>query len=92
MESISKLCVIKPKKVQDRGMQIVDMNWVFDDVEDQFISLTMQVTGFDSASGKPHREAAVVVVAAIVSALYHRRAPKLDTPDYERVFQQATLP
>src|SRR5207247_5135215 len=46
---------------------------------------------FHAAARQPHGETIRMMIAAIVTALYHRRAAKFAAPDDERVIQQAAL-
>ena len=80
----------KPKQVQDRRVQVVDVDAVFDGVEAELVGFAERDARFDAAAGQPHRERVGVMVAAVVAAaLDHRRAAELAAPDHQRVVQQA---
>ena len=50
-------------------MEIVNVDWIFDGFEAEFVGGTVNVAAFDSAAGHPHGEAVVVVVATVDFAL-----------------------
>ena len=78
--------------VQERRVQVVDLNTVFRHVVPVVVRLAVADSGFDPAAREPHREAPRVVVAAVVlvgePALTIHRSPELTAPDHQRVFQQ----
>src|SRR5687767_15284967 len=61
------------------------------DVEAELVSLAVAVPGLDAAAGQPEAEAAVVMVAAVIAALDHRRAAEFASPDDDGVLQEAPL-
>ena len=78
----------KPKQMQDRGVQIVDVDAILRGVEAEVVALAERDAGLDAAAGQPHRESIRMVVAAVVAAaLHHRRAAELAAPDDERIVQ-----
>ena len=56
--------VVEPKKVQDRGVQIVDGGDVLLSLPAKQIRCTVCVTALDASTGKPSGEAVGIVVAA----------------------------
>src|SRR5205823_4613557 len=80
---------------QDRGVQVVDMDGVADDVVAEVVGLAVGQAALDAAASQPDREAAAVMVAPIVvfgqRALAVDGAPELPAPDHERVVEQAAL-
>ena len=64
-----------------RGVQVVDVDPVLDDVEAEVVGLAERDARLDAAAGQPHGEGVGVVVAAVVAALDHRRAAELAAPD-----------
>ena len=84
--------VVDAKAVQDRRVQIVDMHGVFDDVVAEFVGFAVDDAGLDAAAGHPDREAARVVVAAVVfagqPALAVDRPAKFAAPDHECIVEQ----
>src|SRR5262249_31273439 len=57
--------VIDAEAVEDRGVEVVDMNRVRDHVVGKFVSGTMRVTRLDATTCEPDCEAAGMVVAPI---------------------------
>ena len=87
-----KRVVVEAQQVQDRGVQVVDVDAVLGDVEAELVAFAERDARLDAAAGEPHGEGVGVMVAAVVAAaLDHRRAAELAAPDHERVVQQAAL-
>jgi hypothetical protein len=82
--------VIQAKQMQDRGVEIVDMNFVFDGGEAKLVGSAVDRSAFDAAAGKPHREAIRIVITS-VAVLGRRRATELAAPNHERFFQETAL-
>ena len=91
LESSGELFVIEAELVKDRGVEIVDVNFVFNRVEAEVIGLAMVHAAFDSASGEPHGEGIGMVVPTIGSALGHGSASEFSAEDDEGVFEHAAL-
>ena len=96
LEAEGKSFVIEAQQVQDRGLQIVDVDFVFHDAEAQFVGLAVMQAGLHAAAGHPHRETIGVViaaknVAARGAAFAERRAAELAAADDQRVVEQAAL-
>ena len=76
-------------------MEVVDRKRVLDDVVAELVGLAVDLAALGAAAGHPHREAARVVVAAVVllgeSALAVDRAAELAAPDDERVVEHPAL-
>src|SRR5438067_9501613 len=71
--------MIEAEQMQNRGLQIVNVNRLLDDVKPQLVSLTIGDAGFHSAAGQPHRESLGMMIAAELAAegrvcFDHRRA------------------
>ena len=84
-----------PRQCEDRGVEVVDVDGVLDDVVAEVVGLAVDDAGLDAAAGHPHGEAAAVVVAAVVvagqRALAVDRPAELAAPDDQRVVEQAAL-
>ena len=91
LKAVGQPGVVKAEKVQQSGIQVVNMDRIFSDVEAQFIGLSVDVPGFYTTTGQPDAEAAVVVITSVVSALNHRGTTELAAPDDDRVLQQAAF-
>ena len=87
--------VVDAEEVLHRGVQVVHVDRVLDDVVAELVGLTVDMAAFDAAAGHPEAEATRVVVAAVRVlgdlALAVSRAAEFAAPDHERVFQQAAL-
>ena len=87
--------MVEAQELQDRGVEVADVDGVFDDVVGEVVGFAVDRAAFDAAAGHPHGEAAGVMVAAVVffaeAALGVDRAAELAAPDDERVVEQAAL-
>jgi hypothetical protein len=79
--------VVEAEEVEDRGVEIVDVNSVLGRVEAEVVGLAQGDPGLDPATGQPHREGVGVVVPAVVAALNHRGPAELPSPDDQGVFE-----
>ena len=50
LKSIGQLCVVQTEEVQNRGVQIVNMNFVFDGVKPELIGFAVPDAWFDAAA------------------------------------------
>src|SRR5205823_4033476 len=94
LEFVSELSVIEAEELQDRGVQVVDVDGILDDVPAEFIGLAEDGAGFDAATGHPDGEGEGVVVAAADAletgaVLAERRAAELGEPKHQRAVEQA---
>ena len=76
--------MIDAQGVEDRGVDVVDVEPVFDGMEADLVGLADDDSRLDAAAGHPHGEAVGVMVAA-VAFLGHRRAAELAAPDDQRL-------
>ena len=60
--------MIDSETMQDRGVHVVDMHGVTDDVVAKVVRFTVDDTGHYSTPGHPHGEAARMMVAPVVVA------------------------
>ena len=95
LESIGETRVIDAEAVQDRSLEIVDMDGIFGDVEAELVGGPVDQTGFYSPAGHPDRERLSVVVTAVFVTsrrpLCVRCPAELPAPDHERVLEQTAL-
>src|SRR5262249_27051733 len=82
--------VVQTHEMKNGRVQVVDVDAVLDGTEAELVRRPVGHAALDAAAGHPHREAPVVVVAA-VAALAGRGAAELAAPDDERVVEQAAL-
>ena len=83
--------MVEAEQVQDRRVQVVDVDLILRDVEAELVGLADSDAGLHAAAGHPHGEGVRMMVAAVGAALHHRRAAKLAAPDHQRVVEQAAL-
>ncbi len=97
--AVGEAFVVEAEEFQQRGVQVVDVDRVFDRFEAEFVGGSVDVAAAHSAAGQPHREAVMIVVAAVDLAgvraglreFHGRRAPELAAPDDQRLFEQSAL-
>jgi len=74
-------------------MQVMDMNFVFDDIEPEIVSSTDYLSTLDPATGHPHAESRRVVIATGLycgfAVLDHRGPTKFSSPNNQRSIQEA---
>src|SRR5579862_6342274 len=92
LELEGEFLVIDPELTQDRRVQVSHMHRVLDDVVGEIVRLSVADSGFDAAAGHPHREAARMMVPAIVvlgqGPLAVDRTAEFPTPQYQGVIQK----
>ena len=66
LEAVCPSRVIDAEAMQQRGIQVVDVNRIASDVEAVVVRFCIGDSGTNASSGEPHREAATVMVAAVV--------------------------
>ena len=95
LEAVGQPGVLDPQQVQDRGVEVVDLDRVLDDVVGEVVGLAVDEARLDAAAGQPDREAARVMVAAVIRggelALRVDRPAELAAPDDQRVVEQPAL-
>lgn len=87
--------MVDPEEVENGGLQVVDMDGVFNDVNAIVVGLPVTEACFYATSGEPVGEAIGVMVSAVVGrsqfALAVYGSPEFASPNDERVFQHAAL-
>src|SRR5262245_55013443 len=91
LEAVREARMVETQEVQESRMQVMDMDRVRSDVETQLVGLAVRVAGPDAAPREPQAEAAVVMVAAVVPALHHRRPSEFAPPEDERIREEPAL-
>src|SRR5690606_15518286 len=97
--TVRKLFVVEAHHAQHRGVQVVDVNAIFDRLEAELVRGTVSLPAPRTTAGHPDREAVMVVVAAVDLALVRALLRKLDrrctaeltAPKHERFFEQPAL-
>jgi len=81
--------------MQNRRVEVVDVNGILGDVITQFIGCAVSESTFETTAREPHGECVGVMVAAeelgVVASFVHRRAPELATPDHQSGIEQSAL-
>ena len=92
LEFERELFVVDAELMQDRRVQVVDVDRIADDVVAVVVGFAVGDARPDAAAGHPDGEAARVMIAAVVRggqvALAVNRATELAAPDDERVVEQ----
>src|SRR5258708_2606304 len=96
LKFVSQLCMIEAKQFQNRGMQIVDMHPVFDNVKSNIVGASESDSRFDSAAGHPDGKSLGMMIASEFATGFligfdHGGAAEFAAPDDERVFEQSAL-
>jgi hypothetical protein len=82
--------VIDSKALQDRGVQIVHVNWILGDVVTKIVRRAVNEARLYPSASHPDAEAAGMVIAAVVFfgelALTINCAAKFSAPNHERIF------
>ena len=84
--------VIEAEQVQDRRVQVVDRQDVFDGFETEFVGRAVADSAFDASSGEEGGKAVGIVISALGTFLEHRHTAELGTPHNQRVVEQPSLP
>src|SRR5262249_17979933 len=95
LEAVRQARVLDAEAVEDGRVQVVDVHRVARDVVAVIVGLAELEAGANAAAGHPEREAAAVMIAAVVGrsecALAVDRAAGLAAPDDDRIVEQAAL-
>src|SRR5260221_2615241 len=91
-----ELFMIEAEQVQDRGLEVVNVDGILDDVKAELVRRAVSQPALHAAAGQPHRVSARMMIAAERTAergirLDHRRAAEFAAPNHERVVEQAAL-
>jgi len=86
--AVGEALVVEADQVQDCGMQVVDMNFVLNDVEAELVGGTVRQSALHASSRQPHREAVGMVVAA--GSLSGGSAAEFASPHHQRLVKQPT--
>ena len=82
--------VIETEQMQNGGMQVVHMDFVFYRLEAKLVGLSVGHSAFYSSSSEPHRETVMIVISSI-SIFRRRRSTELTSPYHQRIVQQSSL-
>jgi len=62
--TVCEFLVIEPEHLQNRGVQIMNVNRILAGFESKIIGCAVNIAAFNAAAGHPHGKAAMVVIAA----------------------------
>jgi hypothetical protein len=54
LETVGEAFVIDSEAIQDGGLQVMHVDWVFSDIEREIVGGAVSDAGFDPATGQPH--------------------------------------
>src|SRR6266850_4734277 len=97
LEKVSELLMIETQQVQQRSVEIMDVNLVRHRFVSEIIGRAVTEPAFYAAAGQPNRETARAVVSArvrIVPALtvfFHRRAAEFRAANQQCILKHSTL-
>ena len=74
--AVSEPAMVEAQKLQHGGVEVADVHRVLDDVVREFVGLAVDRARPRAAAGHPHREAARVMVAAVVRRATGRLASR----------------
>ena len=87
--------MVDAEHFHDGGVEVMDVDGVFDDVVRELVGFAPDGTAFGAAAGHPHAEAARVVVAAVIiaaqAALAVDGSSKFTAPDDEGILEHAAV-
>jgi len=94
-----ELFVVKSQEPHDGCVQVMDVDNVFNGFESKLIGGSVHISTSNTASGHPHGEAVVVVIASVdlssvgtgFGQLHGRGASEFAAPDNESIFEHAPL-
>ena len=92
---VAELLVVKTEQMQDRRMEIVDVDRVFHNIIAEIVSFPINLATTTTSPRHPHRETAWMMVAAVVffgqPPLRINCPAKLTTPNDQRLIEQTPL-
>lgn len=89
LESICQARMIETEQVQDRCVEIMDLNWIFNRVETEFVRCSMNIPMLEASASHPDTEGSIVVISSVTTSLHHRRSSELAPPDDQSIFEEA---
>lgn len=61
--SVGEIFVIETEQVENGGVEIVDVDGIFDGFEAEIVGLAVLIAAADAATCHPHSEAVMIVIA-----------------------------
>src|SRR5262249_24293559 len=92
--AIREFGMVDSHQMEDRGMQVVNVDGLIDDLEAKLVGGTVNISALDPTAGQPDGKAERVVVAAVLRSalsadLGDGRATELRTADDQSILEQA---
>ena len=88
--TVGEAFVIDAQQVQNRGVQIVDVDSIMDGAKTEVVRFAVRHATFDASAGHPCCEAEMIVITT-VAVFGRRRAAKFAAPQHQRFIQQSAL-
>ena len=88
--TIGQSFVVDSHQMQNRGMQIMNVNAIVNGAESKFISFTIRLAAFYTASCEPRCESIMIVIAAVAIFRCWRSA-EFAAPQHQRFIKQSAL-
>ena len=95
---VSQFFMVQAEEVKQGGIEVVDMHGSTFDSITQFVGSSMNITGFDTATGHPNGEGFLVVVPTHSGfltlnnrPLSHRSPSKFTPPNHKSIFEHSAL-
>jgi hypothetical protein len=85
---VGEALMIEAQAVEKGGVEVVDVDGVFDRLGAMVVGASMRMPSAETASGHPDREPLMIVVAAVVLAAVGGAA-ELASPEHHGVVQEA---
>ena len=82
--------MIETHEVQDRGMQIMKMNFILDCIIAVLVRLAVLDAGLETAAAEPLSHRVRVVIASVTTTLANRCTTEFSAPPYDRVIEQTS--
>ena len=90
--AIGESFVVDAHQVQDRGVEVVDVDRLLDRADAVFVGGAVDEAALDAGAGQPGRERPVVMFAPRgIGRVVERRAAELGGPDDQHIVQHAAL-
>lgn len=91
LELIGEAGVVEAQEMQQGGVQVVDVDGIFSNIETEFVARAIGKAALNTAPSHPERKSVGMMVSAIVAPLHHRGSAELPAPDDDRVIEQPAL-
>ena len=96
LETMGQLEMVESEGMQHRGVEVIDVDWVFGNSPSDFVAGTVDQSTLDATSGQKHAERERLIVAAgdigPSAPIFSQRCPtKFGAPDNHGLVQQAAL-